>query len=141
MVGTCPDHSRQYVSRGLRRRIRDGPCLGRKGQLMDGNVLIFPRNNDVVVTARYPDISDGTGSNSVFYYKDNRYVSDDDPSTQMYQAPIVDDPDNPGATMSQFTIPADDNLITGAFWWRVDCVDSLNSRRTAQCGTLLVEAV
>ena len=108
---------------------------------MDGQVLLFPQNNDVVVTAQYPGISDGTGSHSEFYYKDNRYIADSDPSTQMYQAPIIPDPDNPGATMSRFTIPADDNLTTGAFWWRVDCVDSLNTRRTAQCGTLLVEAV
>jgi hypothetical protein len=109
--------------------------------MMDGQVLLFPQNKDIVVTARYPDISDGTGSHSEFYYKDSRYTADNDPSTQMYSAPIEQDPDNPGATMSQFTIPADDNLITGAFWWRVDCVDSLNTRRMAQCGTLLVEAV
>lgn len=108
---------------------------------MDGQVLFFPQNNDVVVTARYPDISDGTGSHSEFYYKDNRYAADSDPTTQMYQAPIETDPDYPGQTKSVFTIPADDNLITGAFWWRVDCVDSLSTRRTAQCGTLLVEAV
>lgn len=108
---------------------------------MDGNVLVFPQNNDVVVTARFPDINDGTGSHSEFYYKDNRYKDDTDPTTQVYTAPIENDPDYPGATMSVFTIPSEDNLITGAFWWRVDCVDSLSTRRTAQCGTLLVEAV
>jgi hypothetical protein len=108
---------------------------------MDGQVLIFPQGNDIVVTARFPDISDGTGATSEFYYKDNRYTPDSDPSTQVYSSDIYDDPDNPGATMSQFTIPAADNSANGAFWWRVDCIDSLDTRRTAQCGTLLVEAV
>lgn len=108
---------------------------------MDSQVLYFPQNKDVVVTARYPDISDGSGAHSELYYKDNRYTSDDDPGTQMYSAPIDDDPDNPGATMSVFTIPATDNSVTGAFWWRVDAIDTYNTRRMVQCGTLLVEAV
>jgi hypothetical protein len=108
---------------------------------MDITTLWFPQGNDIIVTARYPGISDGTGMTSEFYYKDNRYTADTDPGTQVYSSDITADPDNPGATMSQFTIPADDNLITGAFWWRVDCIDSLDNRRTADCGTLLVEAV
>lgn len=109
---------------------------------MDSQVLYFPQGKDVVVTARYPGISDGTGSHSELYYKDNRYTPDDDPGTQMYSAPIDDDPDNPGATMSVFTIPAADNDVTGAFWWRVDAVDDTdNTRSMVQCGTLLVEAV
>jgi hypothetical protein len=108
---------------------------------MDGQVLYFPQGNDVIVTARYPEISDGTGSHSEFFYKDNRYLADNDPTTQMYSASIDADPDNPGATMSVFTIPGDDNLMAGAFWYRVDCVDTLDTRRTASCGVLLVEAV
>ena len=108
---------------------------------MDGQALVFPKGNDVVVTARFPGISDGTGASAEFYYKDNRYIADSDPTTQVYTSSITDDPDNPGATMSQFKIPATDNGVTGAFWWRVDCIDVTDSRRTAAAGTLLVEAV
>lgn len=108
---------------------------------MDGQVLIFPKGNDIQVTARFPGISDGTGAHSEFYYKDNRYVADNDPGTMIYSSAIDPDPDNPGATMSTFHIPAADNVVTGAFWYRVDAVDSLNTRRTTACGTLLVEAV
>lgn len=108
---------------------------------MDSTVIYFPQAKDVVVTARFPTISDGTGSTSEFYYKDSRYTADTDPATQVYTSDITDDPDNPGATFAQFTIPADDNLVTGAFWYRVDCIDSLDTRRMAACGTLLVEAV
>jgi hypothetical protein len=98
---------------------------------MDGQVLIFPQGNDIVVTARFPGISDGTGAQSEF----------SDPTTMVYTSAIIDDPDNPGQTMSTFEIPREDVAVTGAFWWRVDCIDTLSSRRTASCGTLLVEAV
>ena len=70
-----------------------------------------------------------------------RSVNKGDPAVQVYESDIVTDPDYPGQTMAQFDIPAVDTDVTGAFWWRVDCVDVLNKRRTANCGTLLVEAV
>src|ERR1700758_2886704 len=108
---------------------------------MDNQALYFPQGKDVTVTARYPGIPSGTGLHSEFYYKDNRYTADSDPSVQMYSAPIDPDPDNTGATMSVFDIPAADNGVAGAFWWRVDVVDSANIRRYVDSGTLLVEAV
>jgi hypothetical protein len=108
---------------------------------MDSEVLFLPQGKDVVVTARFPTISDGTGVTSELYYKDSRYTADTDPTTQVYTSQVQDDPDNPGATFAQWTIPADDNIVTGAFWYRVDCIDSLDTRRMAACGTLLVEAV
>ena len=108
---------------------------------MDGQVLYFPSGKDMVVTARYPAISDGTGAHSEFYYKDNRYVPDDDPTVQVYSAPVDPDPDNVGATMSVFNIPGEDTETTGAFWWRVDIIDSADTRRFVEAGTVLVEAV
>jgi hypothetical protein len=108
---------------------------------MDGQVLIFPRGNDVVVTARFPEISSGAGATATFYYKDNRYTADTDPTSKIYSSTIVADPDNPGATMSTFPVPGTDNQVTGAFWWRVDATDVTNKTRTAAAGTLLVEAV
>jgi hypothetical protein len=108
---------------------------------MDSQVLMFPQGNDIIVTARFPEISDGTGATAHFYYKEDRYSSDSDPSTLVYAASILPDPDNPGATMSTFSVPAADNGINGAFWWRIDAVDSFGKKRTANCGTLLVEAV
>lgn len=108
---------------------------------MDQTGLVFPRGNDIVVTARFPDISDGTGMISEFLTKPGRETDDSDPAVQVYASDIVADPDNTGQTMAQFDIPAADTEVTGAFWWRVDCVDVLDKRRTANCGTLLVEAV
>jgi hypothetical protein len=108
---------------------------------MDGQALVFPKGNDIVVTARFPEISSGAGMTSEFYYKGNRYIADSDPTTEVYTSSITADPGNPGATMSQFRIPATDNGVAGAFWWRVDAIDSTGSRRTAAAGTLLVEAV
>jgi len=108
---------------------------------MDQTGLVFPRGNDVVVTAQFPDISDGTGMISEFYTKPSRATPDTDPSVQVYESDIVKDTDNAGQTLAQFDIPAGDTGVTGAFWWRVDCVDVLNKRRTANCGPLLVEAV
>lgn len=108
---------------------------------MDQTLLVFPKGNDVVVTARFPDISDGTGMTAKFYSKPDRGTADTDPSVHVYSATIVGDPDFPGATMSSFSIPHTDTTATGSFWWRVDCIDSLTHRRTASCGPLLVEAV
>ncbi len=108
---------------------------------MDQTGLVFPRGNDVVVTARFPEISDGSGMVSEFFTKPSKTTDDDDPSVRVYESDIVTDPDYPGQTMAQFDIPDDDTGVTGAFWWRVDCVDVLNKRRTANCGPLLVEAV
>lgn len=108
---------------------------------MDGQVLYFPQGNDIVVTARFPEISDGTGATASFYCKDDRYVDDADPTTQVYTSGVNPDPDFTGATMSVFHIPAADIEITGAFWWRVDVTDVTDKTRTASCGTLLVEAV
>lgn len=108
---------------------------------MDQVGLVFPRGNDIVVTARFPDISNGSGINAEFYSKPGRTVADTDLSVQVYNSSLVTDPDNVGATMAQFTIPSIDTGATGAFWWRVDCIDVLSKRRTAACGPLLVEAV
>jgi hypothetical protein len=108
---------------------------------MDQTGLVFPRGNDIVVTARFPEISDGTGMESEFYTKPNRATPDDDPSVQIYDSEVVSDPDNPGATIAQFDVPSTDTGVTGAYWWRVDCVDTTGKRRTANCGPLLVEAV
>ena len=106
---------------------------------MDMVALFFPQGNDVVVTAKFPDIIDGTGITAEFWYKDNKNTPDDDPTTVMYTSAIVQGDDQ--VWYSEFTIPATDNEVTGAFWWRVDAIDSFNKRRTANCGTLLVEAV
>jgi hypothetical protein len=108
---------------------------------MDQNGLVFPRGNDIVVTARFPDISDGTGMSAELFTKPDRTTDDDDPSVNVYESGVAADPDNAGSTMSQFDVPAEDTDITGSFWWRVDCLDSSGRRRTAQCGPLLVEAV
>jgi hypothetical protein len=108
---------------------------------MDMLALFFPQNNDVVVTAQFPDISDGTGMSSEFYYKLSSTTPDSDPSTLVFTSSVNADPDNVGATMAQFTIPAADNGLPAAYWWRVDVIDTFNNRRTASCGTLLVEAV
>jgi hypothetical protein len=108
---------------------------------MDQIVLMFPQGNDIQVTAQFPTIADGTGMTANFYYKISRYTADSDPTTLVFTSDIVDDPDNPGATMSVFEIPSADNEVSGAFWWRVDAVDSQDTTRTANCGPLLVEAV
>jgi hypothetical protein len=103
--------------------------------------LVFPRGNDIVVTASFPDISDGTGMSAEFYYKPDRTTDDNDPSVKVYESTVDPDPDNAGATLSTFDIPAVDNGSTGSFWWRVDVLDVNGHRRTADCGPLLVEAV
>jgi hypothetical protein len=103
--------------------------------------LVFPRGNDIVVTARFPTISDGTGMSSEFYYKPDRKTDDGDPSVQIYESAVIPDPDNEGATLATFDVPSTDNAAAGAFWWRVDVLDVDGHRRTANCGTLLVDAV
>jgi hypothetical protein len=108
---------------------------------MDQSGLVFPRGNDIVVTARFPDISDGTGMLAELYTKPDRTTADTDPSVNIYESGVAVDPDNAGSTMAQFDVPATDTGTTGSFWWRVDCLDSAGRRRTADCGTLLVEAV
>jgi hypothetical protein len=104
-------------------------------------VLYIPQNNDVIVTVSYPGISDGTGATSEFYYKTNRTTSDTDPTTRTYTSPIVPDPDNAGACMSSFEIPAADNASAGSFWWRIDLIDSSGDISTVGYGTLMVESV
>jgi hypothetical protein len=108
---------------------------------MDMQALFFPQNNDVVVTAQFPDISDGTGMSSEFYYKLSKTTPDDDPSTLMFTSTVDADPDNVGATMAQFPIPGTDNGSPAAYWWRVDVIDTFGNRRTTNCGPLLVESV
>lgn len=104
-------------------------------------VLFFPAGNDVQVVVRYPNLADGTGYQSEFYYKTDRTTPDTDPTTVVYTVPVDDDPDNPGATMSVFQIDAGDNSTAGAFWWRVDIVDPEDDRTSVGFGTLMVEAV
>ncbi len=108
---------------------------------MDQTGLVFRRGNDIVVTARFPEISDGTGMTAEFYNKPNREAEDDDPAVLVYDSGVDVDPANPGATLAQFDIPSTDTGTAGARWWRVDCIDTAGKRRTAECGTLLVEAV
>ena len=108
---------------------------------MDMVALSFPQGNDIVVTARYPEISSGAGMTAKFYTKPDKTTPDSDPSVTVYQSTVVSDPNNIGATMSQFIIPSADTQDTGAFWWRVDVADAINHKRTANQGTLLVEAV
>jgi hypothetical protein len=103
--------------------------------------LVFPRGNDIVVTASFPTISDGTGMSAEFYYKPDRTIDDGDPSVQVYESAVNPDPENVGATFATFDVPSADNTATGSFWWRVDVLDVDGHRRTADCGPLLVEAV
>jgi hypothetical protein len=101
--------------------------------------LFFPVNNDVVVTAQFPQITDGTGMTSNFWYKDSKTIPDTDPTSVSYPSDIIQN--EVGVWFAQFSIPAANNAIAGAFWWRVDAIDVENKCRTAACGTLLVEAV
>lgn len=106
------------------------------------SVLFFPVGNDVQVIVQYPNVPDGTGYQSEFYYKTDRTTPDTDPTTVIYTTPVVADPDNVGATMSSIVVDSADNSVSGAFWWRVDFVNSSsNFRTTVGFGTLLVEAM
>lgn len=108
---------------------------------MDTTTLFIPLGNDITVTARFPEISDGTGMTSEFWLKPSKMTPDTDPSVSTYTSNIDADPDNVGATMAQFDIPSTDNLSAGALWWRVDIVDSINHRQTANAGPFMVESV
>jgi hypothetical protein len=108
---------------------------------MDMELLIFPQNNDLTVTARFPSIASGAGLQSQFWIKNNKTTPDNDPTSLSYDASIVPDPANAGATMAQFQIPSTNTATPGALWWRVDVIDINQKRRTANSGTLLVESV
>jgi hypothetical protein len=108
---------------------------------MDQTCLFVPQGNDIVVTARFPGISDGTGMSSKFWVKPDRTTPDTDPAVSTYTSTVVADPSNIGATMSTFNVPSAENALPGAFWWRVDIIDSLNHRRTADSGTYMIESV
>lgn len=105
---------------------------------MDMTALFFFQNNDIIVTAKFPEIVDGTGVTAEFWYKPDKSTPDSDPANLTYTSNVIQGDD--AVWYSQFQIPAEDNMIAGAFWWRVDAIDALSNRRTAGCGTLLVEA-
>lgn len=101
----------------------------------------FPQGNDIAVTVYYPEVADGTGASSKFYYKKSRETSDTDPTTITYTAPIVNNPDSTGTCMSVIDIPAADNAVSGSFWWRIDAIDSTGDVSTVGYGALLVKGV
>ena len=108
---------------------------------MQMSALFIPQGNDIVVTAKFPTISDGTGAVAKLYTKPTRYTPDSDPEVMTYEATIDPNPDAPGTSMSVFNVPSADTSIAGTYWWRVDAVDQLNKKRTANAGPWLVEAV
>jgi hypothetical protein len=108
---------------------------------MDMTALFFKRGDDIVVTARYPEIPDGTGMTATFYIKDDKTVSDTDPSVLTYDSDIIDDPDNSGATLSHFNIPSEDTQAADSLWWKIRVFDPFSNVRTANQGPLLIEAV
>ena len=108
---------------------------------MDMLALFFKQGDDIVVTARYAEITDGTGMTATFYIKDDKTTPDTDLSVLKYDSNIVSDPDNLGATLSHFDIPSEDTQMTGAWWWKVRVFDPFNNVRTANQGPLLIEAV
>jgi hypothetical protein len=108
---------------------------------MEMLTLFFKQGDDVVVTARYPDIPDGTGMTATFYIKGDKTTPDTDSSVLTYDGDVVADPDNEGATLSQFKIPSEDTQVTGSSWWKVRVFDPFSNARTANQGPLLIEAV
>jgi hypothetical protein len=108
---------------------------------MDMIALFFKQGDDIVVTARYPEIPDGTGMTATFYIKDDKTTPDTDPTVLTYDSDVVADPDSPDATLSQFSVPSADTQDTGAWWWKVRVFDPFNNVRTANQGPLLIEAV
>jgi hypothetical protein len=108
---------------------------------MDMTALFFKRGDDVVVTARYPEIPSGTGMTATFYIKDDKTTPDTDPSVLTYDSNVVADPDNAGATLSHFNIPSEDTQAAGSLWWKVRVFDPFSNVRTANQGPLLIEAV
>jgi len=107
---------------------------------MDMTALFFPQNNDIVVTAKFPDITTGAGITTKFWRKNDKNTPDSDPSSKSYTGTALSQGTD-SIWFSQFTIPSVDNSSPGMYWWRVDAVDATNKRRTAQSGPLLVEAV
>jgi len=108
---------------------------------MDMVALFFKRGDDIVVTARYPDIPSGTGMTATFYIKDDKTTPDTDPSVLTYDSNVVADPDNVGATLSKFNIPSEDTQTADSLWWKVRVFDPFSNVRTANQGPLLIEAV
>lgn len=108
---------------------------------MDMLALFFKQGDDIVVTARYAEIPDGTGMTATFYIKGDKMIADTDPSVIKYDSNVVADPDNVGATLSKFDIPSEVTRDTGAWWWKVRVFDPFNNARTANQGPLLIEAV
>lgn len=108
---------------------------------MDMLALFFKCGDDIVVTARYAEISDGTGMTATFYIKGDKTTPDNDPSVMTYDSNVVADPDNVGATISHFDIPSEDTQGTGARWWKVRVFDPFSNVRTANQGPLIIEAV
>lgn len=108
---------------------------------MDMLALFFKQGDDIVVTARYPGITDGSGMTATFYVKDDKTVPDTDTDVMTYDSNVVADPDNLGATLSQFKIPSEDTQMPGSMWWKVRVFDPFGNVRTANQGPLLIEAV
>lgn len=108
---------------------------------MEMLALFFKQGDDIVVTARFAEIPNGTGMTATFYIKSDKMVEDTDPTVHKYDSTVVADPDNLGATLSRFTIPSEDTQVTGAWWWKVRVFDPFSNVRTANQGPLLIEAV
>lgn len=108
---------------------------------MEMLALFFKQGDDIVVTARYAEITDGSGMTATFYIKGDKTTDDTDPSVIKYDSNIIADPDNVGATLSVFNIPSEDTQDTGAWWWKIRVFDPFSNVRTANQGPLLIEAV
>jgi hypothetical protein len=78
---------------------------------------------------------------ATFYIKDDKTTPDSDSTVMTYDSDVIADPDNAGATLSQFDIPSEDTQGAGALWWKVKVADPFNNERTANQGPLLIEAV
>jgi hypothetical protein len=108
---------------------------------MDMLALFFKQGDDIVVTAKYPEITDGTGMTAKFYIKDDKTTPDTDPTVLTYDSDVIADPDSSGTTLSQFDIPSTDTQGAGALWWKVKVFDATSDERTANQGPLLIEAM
>jgi hypothetical protein len=78
---------------------------------------------------------------ATFYIKDDKMMADTDSSVLKYDSDVADDPDNIGATISQFKIPSEDTQAADSLWWKIRIFDSVGNVRTANQGPLLIEAV
>lgn len=103
--------------------------------------LFFPSGKDATVTATFPEISDGTGMTSTYWWKSSREVLDTDPSALSYQSSVTGDPSNVAQTLAQFQIPGADVANAGVYWWRVDVTDTVGHTQTAADGPMLIQAV